>query len=74
MASHTVLNKIISGMLIVFGAGLLLQCSSEQEQYEFVPSDEISNGDFDQGWYELEEAVELATENDRWVQVYVHVN
>ncbi len=69
--------KILYSSALLVTAIALFSCSSEESQQEAegeAPTQEISEAEFDQDWYDLEEAQQLASENDRWVQVYVHVN
>ena len=69
--------KIIYSSTLIITALALLSCSSEESQQEAegeAPMQETSDTDFDNDWYELDEAIKKASEDDRWVQVYVHVN
>ncbi len=65
------LLKIIFGSALVALALAMLSCSSEEPGEDDA---EVQTNEFDQSWYELDDAVKKASENDDWVQVFVHVN
>lgn len=75
--TYSWLLRAFSGCLAAFTAVVLISCSGDEAQQETEKEREttaVDESEFDQDWYELEEAQQLASENDRWVQVYVHVN
>ncbi len=65
------------GLTLAVTSLILLACTSEESQEEVVSEREVPEGsesEFDQDWYDLEEAQQLAADNDRRIQVFFYVD